>query len=68
MGFQVIWTKTADATFRQLETEAREAFENRQRTQKKKASNPHSAGSSRDKVVFLAGRAKKSKNMFVIGG
>ncbi len=30
--------------------------------------NPHSAGSSRDKVVFLAGRAKKSKNMFVIGG
>ena len=29
---------------------------------------PHSAGSSRDKVVFLAGRAKKSKNMFVIGG
>ena len=34
MGFQVIWTKTADATFRQLEAEAREAFENRQGTQK----------------------------------
>jgi hypothetical protein len=31
-------------------------------------SNPHSAGSSRDKVVFLAGRAKKGKNIFVIGG
>lgn len=29
---------------------------------------PHSAGSSRDKVVFLAGRAKKGKNMFVFGG
>ena len=38
MGFQLIWTKTADATFRQLESEAREAFESRQRTQKKKAS------------------------------
>jgi hypothetical protein len=29
---------------------------------------PHSAGSSRDKIVFLTGRAKKGKNMFVIGG
>lgn len=30
--------------------------------------NPHSAGKSRDKVVFLTGRAEKGKNMFVIGG
>jgi hypothetical protein len=30
--------------------------------------NPYSAGSSRYKVVFLAGRAKKGKNMFVLGG
>jgi hypothetical protein len=32
------------------------------------AFNPHSAGSSRDKIVFLTGRAKKRKNMFVFGG
>ena len=34
----------------------------------KEGLNPHSAGKSRDKVVFLTGRAEKGKNMFVIGG
>lgn len=38
MSFQVLWTKAAEATFRQLETEARASFESRKRLLKKKAS------------------------------
>ena len=53
MGFQLIWTKTADATFRQLESDAREAFESRQRTQKKKASKQEGLFKQVSKAIEL---------------
>ena len=53
MGFQLIWTKTADVTFRQLEAEAREAFESRQRTQKKKASRQEGLFKQVSKAIEL---------------
>jgi mRNA-degrading endonuclease RelE of RelBE toxin-antitoxin system len=38
MGFKVVWTKAADGTFRQLEADARAAFESRLRLKKEKVS------------------------------
>lgn len=38
MSFNLVWTKTADATFRQIESDARAAYENRKREKKTKAS------------------------------